>query len=270
MGWARFDDRRHENAKLIKVGLECDGLHARATTYSSGHLTDGFIDTAVMQHLAGVRHWRKLADRLTDQGLLVRDDSRDGWTVVNYLEFNPTRESVLVKLEADRIRKDSGRNRQGRDSRGRKTSARNPDGIQTESEDCPPVPSHPIPSVEPKGSTSATSSQKSTDDPVKARAHKLTVLAFEQPVKPDISGDQRGAFPAAMSLIERRLRAGVPANVLASVIQAGVEVWTLAGIQTAEARIKERPARSTNPTADRIKQRIDRLRDTTPSLEVVK
>jgi hypothetical protein len=79
-----------------------------------------------------------------------------------------------------------------------------------------------------------------SDDPVKRTAHRLTVLAFEQPVKPELRDGGKGAFPAAMALIERVLRSRTPVADVERAITTGVEVWTLAGLQTAVARSKVR------------------------------
>ena len=77
-------------------------------------------------------------------------------------------------------------------------------------------------------------------DPVQRYAQQLTVLAFEQPVKPELRDGGRGAFPAAKAIIERVLRAGTPVGEVEGAIRAGVEVWTLAGLQTAIAKTKQR------------------------------
>ena len=78
-----------------------------------------------------------------------------------------------------------------------------------------------------------------TDDPVKVRAHALTKLAFEQPIKPALrAGRKGGEFPAAMGIIERLLAAGHPASTIEGAIRAGVEVWTTAGLETAIAKAK--------------------------------
>lgn len=109
--------------------------------------------------------------------------------------------------------------------------------------------------------TAAPPAPKPTDDPVKARAHELAVFAFEQPVKPDIANARNGPFVAVLQLLERRLRAGVPVNVLRDLIAQGVEVWTLAGLQTAEARLKSaRTARDPNDTQRRIAERVEQNR----------
>lgn len=87
--------------------------------------------------------------------------------------------------------------------------------------------------------------EKVTDtDPVKKTAHTLTVLAMEQPVKPVLRGTDQNPFGAVMAIIERLLRAGTPAEAIERAVYHGVEVWTVAGIQTTIAQAKpQRPSK---------------------------
>lgn len=113
MGWAKLDDRRHTNAKLRRAGLEAAGLDAYALTYCSANETDGFVDEAVVEMLAGVRNWRKIVERLVDAGRWTVDESGSGWWLVNYLEFNPSHGDLESKRTSDRVRKESARNPRG-------------------------------------------------------------------------------------------------------------------------------------------------------------
>jgi hypothetical protein len=90
--------------------------------------------------------------------------------------------------------------------------------------------------------------RRPTDDPLVAHAHRLTVLAFEQPVKPELRDGGKGAFPAAMRIIERVLRSGKSCQQVERAIVDGVEVWTLAGMQTAIAH--SNPRRRSAPGRD--------------------
>lgn len=150
MGWCRNDDGRHENPKLLRAGLEADGLHARMSTYSSRHETDGFVDEIVVEGLARVRHWRKIVERLVAEGLAHRDDEKRGWWVHDYLEYNPSHQELEEKRRKERERKsrqlrsDSGRF----DSGSAQDSESVPRGSDEESarSHTVPIPSHPIPS----------------------------------------------------------------------------------------------------------------------------
>jgi hypothetical protein len=113
MGWAKLDDRRHTNPKLRRAGLEAAGLDAYGLTYCSANETDGFMDSSVVEMLAGVRHWKKIVQRLVDEERWTHDDLRDGWWIVHYLEFNPSHESLEAKRTTDRVRKESTRTPKG-------------------------------------------------------------------------------------------------------------------------------------------------------------
>ncbi|MCU1490925.1 MAG: hypothetical protein JWM85_2330 [Acidimicrobiaceae bacterium] len=77
-----------------------------------------------------------------------------------------------------------------------------------------------------------------TNDPNTAKAHPLTVLAFDQPRKPLVRGDERKSFVAVLGLIKQALAAGHSAAEIETAIRhfgsldEGI-VWTLAGLQFA-------------------------------------
>lgn len=97
--------------------------------------------------------------------------------------------------------------------------------------------------VKQKPSGSKAPAKRHIDDALGRHAHRLAQLAFEQPVKPELTG--RGeAFPATLALIERQLRAGTPVDQVQQAIEVGVDVWTLHGLQTAIAKLpKNKPNR---------------------------
>ena len=92
--------------------------------------------------------------------------------------------------------------------------------------------------------TSAKPPATADPDPVTRAAHKLTVLAFEQPVKPELARTNGNAFAAALSLIERLLRSGTSDQCIRRAIEQGVAVWTLAGLQTAVAQANPKRRRA--------------------------
>jgi hypothetical protein len=81
----------------------------------------------------------------------------------------------------------------------------------------------------PTGPSGNGSSKVTDTDPVKGVAHRLAVLAFEQPVKPVT----RGRFPAVMARLEEALRAGMAEADLARAIRAGPVTWTGNGLTAA-------------------------------------
>lgn len=87
-------------------------------------------------------------------------------------------------------------------------------------------PSSPKPKEEPLRT-------RATDDPLTGRAHKLTVLAFEQTPKP------MQKFESVLGIIKSALEAGHgDLDVRAAITSGAVTVWTKAGLQTAIAIAK--------------------------------
>ena len=105
MGWAKLDDRRHENPKLRQAGLAAAGLDSFALTYVSANETDGFLHETVVSMLANCHGWRKIATKLAEVGRWTRDDELCGWWIVNYLEFNPSHQELEEKRAAESERK---------------------------------------------------------------------------------------------------------------------------------------------------------------------
>ena len=104
MAFVRLDDGWLENPKLAQAGSLAAHLYAAGITYANRHLTDGYIPSGILNRLVdydGVK-WngkavtnRLLAERLVAEGLWI--ERADGWTIHDYLEFQPTREYVEAK-----------------------------------------------------------------------------------------------------------------------------------------------------------------------------
>jgi hypothetical protein len=81
---------------------------------------------------------------------------------------------------------------------------------------------------------------------IEQHAQRLAVLAFEQPVKPVLRGGAN-AFPAVRAIFIRLMDNGQSVQAIERAIRAGVEVWTVAGLQTAIAqanpKLRPRPHR---------------------------
>jgi hypothetical protein len=86
--WFRLDDSFHSHPKTIAAGNEAVGLFVRCGTYAAEHLTDGRISRdvvllygsdALAEKLVGVKLWHR---------------ARGGWTIHDYLDYNPSREAV--------------------------------------------------------------------------------------------------------------------------------------------------------------------------------
>lgn len=106
MPWGRLDDSFDSHRKVRRAGLEATGLHARALSYCAGALTDGHIDPEWLEE-RGARKAAKLGELLVVAGLW--EPNSDGFVIHDYLEYNPSRESVLAKRLAENKRKAEGK-----------------------------------------------------------------------------------------------------------------------------------------------------------------
>ena len=95
MTWFRLDDSFHSHPKVIAAGNEAVGLFVRCGTYAAQHLTDGFI----RKDIALLYGSRALADVLVTTGLWHR--ARGGWTIHDYLDYNPSKEAVENSRKAN-------------------------------------------------------------------------------------------------------------------------------------------------------------------------
>lgn len=93
MPWFRLDDSFHSHPKVISAGNEAVGLFVRCGTYAAEHLTDGFLPKdVVLLYGSGA-----LAEKLTGAKLWHR--TRGGWTIHDYLDYNPSKEAVENERE---------------------------------------------------------------------------------------------------------------------------------------------------------------------------
>ncbi len=98
MAWLKIDDQYLFHPKVIEAGLEGRALHMASMTYCAGQLTDGFIPLSVLGLLgamAGLPDANEAAVTLVAVGLW--DEWGEGWRVHDYLDYNPTRETVTAK-----------------------------------------------------------------------------------------------------------------------------------------------------------------------------
>ena len=118
MTWVKLDDGFTEHPKIIEVGPLGQVVHVQALCYSARNLTDGQIPRRTYLGLvAGLEGSRVLSGgrwidaktidwsaRLVAAGLWEVGPG-DGWTVHNYLAYNPSKANV----EAERRERKRGR-----------------------------------------------------------------------------------------------------------------------------------------------------------------
>lgn len=129
MSWSRFDDGLDEHRKVEALiesnelrGLAAVGLWTLSITSSNRRLTDGEVSTAALRKLAP-RHGAGLAGELVEVRLY--DLPGAVHVVHDYLDYNPSRASVIEKRRKDSERKAAGR--------ARAASNKSPDGVHAES-----------------------------------------------------------------------------------------------------------------------------------------
>lgn len=137
MSWAKFDDGWWSHEKILAVGNAGAGAHARAIDYCCQHLTDGKLPTGALVLIHG-SPTAKSIDELLQAKLYDRHEDGSIW-VHDFLDYNPSRESVLAKRAADRDRKRRPRGAQppAPSLSGEEPSNPLPSGFQPESEQTP-------------------------------------------------------------------------------------------------------------------------------------
>lgn len=114
MTWVKLDDKRALNRKLRQAGLEARGLDEAAICWIAQEQTDGFIsetDVAMLALSHGSKQYQRIVKKLIDAGRWERDDARKGYTIVNFLEFNPSKKDLEKARKAEDVRKNNARTR---------------------------------------------------------------------------------------------------------------------------------------------------------------
>ncbi len=103
MPWLRVDDQFADNTKVAPLSNSAFRLHVQAMCYASSQLTDGFIPVGLLPRLGWTSE--DVEDdvrQLAEQGLWERVDG--GYTIHDFLEYNPCKADVLREREAAKER----------------------------------------------------------------------------------------------------------------------------------------------------------------------
>lgn len=95
MSWVKIDDAFPFHPKVAGLSNEAFRTHVSALCYCAHYLTDGVLPFALP--------WFECEDELIASGLWKtrkRDASRHGYVIHDYLQYNPSRESVLAERAA--------------------------------------------------------------------------------------------------------------------------------------------------------------------------
>jgi len=96
-----LDDQFMRNPKVVAAGRDARDLYIAGLCYSASSLTDGRIPTNALRMLgadADIDNPRAAADALIAQELWELTD--DAFLIHDYLEYNPTKETVIATREA--------------------------------------------------------------------------------------------------------------------------------------------------------------------------
>ena len=133
MPWARFEDDYLGNQKLATLSTAAIALDLAAIIYSARELRDGLLsltDVETIAVLIHIRAWRRPAVELVRVNRW--EPTEGGYTIHDYLEYQPSRAQILAQREDDRIRKRRG---------AQTTNARRiPAGVASDSENTPGAP----------------------------------------------------------------------------------------------------------------------------------
>lgn len=106
MTWARFDDQYPNNIKVSQLSDVAFRMHVSAICFACSQLTNGFVPNRQLQRLV-FEAWDAAVDELVAAGLFERVPG--GILVHDFLDYNPSRESIEARREHDRRRKGSAR-----------------------------------------------------------------------------------------------------------------------------------------------------------------
>lgn len=116
MPWVRLDDQFHMRPRVRSAGPEGRALFIAGLCYSSQNLTDGHLPAPAIPLVAAMAEVApSVADRLVEIGLW--DSAPDGYQIIDFLSYNPSRQQVIAEREA-------GAERQRRSRASRKMSRR--------------------------------------------------------------------------------------------------------------------------------------------------
>lgn len=143
MAWVRLDDTFPEHPKVLQVGGDAAWLHVCALAYCNRNETDGMVTLQVLPRLSDRRRPTALAELLVAAGMW--DLAPGGWTIHDYLKFQPSRETMERKRAEARDRMNKVRSGSQDVRANNERSSLNPD------------PSRPDPSRENKSSLNSES-----------------------------------------------------------------------------------------------------------------
>lgn len=112
MTWTKLDDGLHSHPKIRKAWREprAVGLHLLAINYATCHELDGKISPEFVEdYLPDAGERERVVAQLEACGLWDRNGV--GWEIHDFLQYQPSKQSLREKREADAKRKREERKR---------------------------------------------------------------------------------------------------------------------------------------------------------------
>ncbi|MET7923136.1 hypothetical protein ABZT43_03905 [Streptomyces sp. NPDC005349] len=104
-----MDDRFPSHRKVALLSDRAFRLHVSAICWCAENLTDGHIRDRELALVAHIRGLKPTAAELEKAGAWDRTD--DGWVIHDYLDYNPSREQVLLERKKNAERQERFRQR---------------------------------------------------------------------------------------------------------------------------------------------------------------
>ncbi len=173
MAWLKIDDQYFFNRKVLRAGKDARDLHLASMAHCAGQLSDGAIDReslGLLGAMAIVQDAEASAAKLVEVGLW--DIDGEGWQIHDYLDYNPTRETVTTRRAEAKERMRGLRGLRSPDVRANK------ERTESEVQRLPSPSPSPSPSPDPIPAAAATplppeSRPKPNADPVVAHLFDL-------------------------------------------------------------------------------------------------
>ncbi|WP_405794069.1 hypothetical protein [Streptomyces sp. NBC_01506] len=125
MPWVRLDDRFPTHRKVALLSDRAFRLYVSALCWSSENLTEGLILDRELTLVARLRGAKTAATELEEAKLWDRVDG--GWSIHDYLEYNPDRSRVQADRAANAARQKAFRQRRAeREAEARNASSNAP------------------------------------------------------------------------------------------------------------------------------------------------
>ena len=150
MSWFKVDDGLHSHPKAVRSGNAALGLWVRGGSWSSQHLTEGFIPEEIVRLYGTPPN----AAALVQSGLWAKVPG--GYQMHDYLDRNPTRDQVQMQRDAAAERQRAARDRAKASRRDSRVTHGVSHGVSHGGSHGPPDPTRPVTTEQPPTEVVAT------------------------------------------------------------------------------------------------------------------